>query len=459
MKQSRFLFTFMAWCLGFWINGAEAQQYKFRQLSSLMSMKSETTVYVKGMRKRTEAGAMMMGMPTPPVTIEQCDLQRTIKLNDKKKLYFIEPFNKDEEDLDQETPTPPVKTKTPVKQAPPRNDPSKAVPQKGGIITSTYAIIDTGERKMMHGFNARHIWTVRKMSPSPDACTMKDSMVIKTDGWYIDLPKFNCPVRSRPSQKMLQQMQRPQANPDEREEPTCKDSFVSHQSGKGKLGFILQETKTMKMGNNTQKSEFTTSIETLEFSTAKLDSMLFEIPPGYTEVKDEAELKDKMNMAEMMKEAMSNNKMAGKNPMQQGTDEKQAGGIRIGVYAPTGDDQVDAAELQTYFASLLSGGKVDAVAISSGEDAAKQKCDYTLTTTFTKIKSGGKLGGMLKALKNADPDAMSSFTIVASLELQRVSDGGMAGKEKIDGKYDGKLNEAAKRALEDGKKTVLKLLK
>ena len=69
----------------------DAQQYKLRQVTNMMSMKTESTIYVKGMRKRTESTGMM-GMAAPPVTIEQCDLQRTIKINDKKKLYFIEPL-------------------------------------------------------------------------------------------------------------------------------------------------------------------------------------------------------------------------------------------------------------------------------------------------------------------------------------------------------------------------------
>lgn len=58
-----------------------------------MGMKSESVVYVKGMRKRTEPGTMM-GMPAQPITIEQCDLQRTIKINDNKKLYYIDSFYK-----------------------------------------------------------------------------------------------------------------------------------------------------------------------------------------------------------------------------------------------------------------------------------------------------------------------------------------------------------------------------
>ena len=72
-----------------------------------MGMKSESTIYVKGMRKRTESGGFM-GM-TQPTTIEQCDSQRTIRINDKKRIYFIEPFAKEEEIIDEDNKMPKAK--------------------------------------------------------------------------------------------------------------------------------------------------------------------------------------------------------------------------------------------------------------------------------------------------------------------------------------------------------------
>ncbi|MEI9810106.1 MAG: hypothetical protein WDO16_20800 [Bacteroidota bacterium] len=105
-------------------------------------------------------------------------------------------------------------------------------------------------------------------------------MTIKTDGWYIDLPQFNCPVSYKSSASSQSYTQQPE----------CKDRFVSRRSGKGKLGFPLIETRTMIMATgNAQANEFKTSLETLEFSTMKLDSMLFEIPPGYKQAMNEEE--------------------------------------------------------------------------------------------------------------------------------------------------------------------------
>lgn len=424
-------------------NPAGAQQYKLKQTSSMMGMKTESTIYVKGMRKRTETGGMM-GMPPQPVTIEQCDLQRTVKLNDNKKLYYIEPFSKEQEEVIDDDVKPAV-TKTKPAVAP-------TTTQKGGVITMWYNITDTGERKKVWGFTARHVWTYQKMKPSPDACTMKDSMIIKTDGWYIDLPQFNCPVQYRPGKSMMP--------PNEKQKPDCIDKFVTRRSGKGKLGFPITETRTIIMGGQgAQTSEFKTDIETLELTTAKLDSMLFEIPPGYTEVKNESELQEKMDMNSMMK--MYGNVDPGKinEAMNATVGQKRPGVILIGVYEPKGDEQVQGPSLQDYLVLALRTDKVEAIAIVSEEDARQKECDYTLGTDFTKMKSASKVGGLLKAIKNSDPNAASSFNIEAGMTLIKLQDGSLRLQPKLDGKYEGKAEDAQRRVLDEGARQVLKELK
>jgi hypothetical protein len=423
------------------------QQYKIRQVNNMMSMKTESAIYVKGMRKRTEPGSMM-GMPSQPTTIEQCDLQRTIKISDKKKLYFIEPFSKETEEVIDED----VKPVAPLKNKPVV---AKTNPQTGGIINMWYNINDTGERKKMSGFTARHVWTSQKIKPSPEACSMKDSIIIKSDGWYIDLPQFNCPVKYNPAKSMMPQ--------NERQKPDCQDKFVTHRSGKGKLGFPLTETRTIIMGNKgPQTNEFTTSLETLEFSTAKLDSMLFEIPPGYTETRNEADLQDKFDMNEMIKQYKNKdpNKI---EPTIAVTSEiagqKRAGMIRVGIYEPKGDEQVQTSALQQHMVTSLMNGNTDAIAISSEEEAKKYNCDYTLSSEFIKIKSAGKVGGILKAIKNADPNAASSFTIEAEQTLIKLSDGSIRLHPKINGKFEGKVDDAAGKALDEGCRQVADNLK
>lgn len=415
------------------VTPAYTQEYKIRQSTGMMGMKSESTVYVKGMRKRTEPGTMM-GM-SQPITIEQCDLQRTIKINDKKKLYYIDSFYKQpEEIIDEDEPVKkaavPVKEKTVLGET-----------KKGGVITIYYSIRDTGERKKMYGLTARHVWTTQKMKASPDACMMKDSFMIKTDGWYIDLPKFNCPVRYRP-----QQVQR---DPKEKPKLDCKDRFVTRRKGKGKLGFPLIETTTIIMGDQAaQTTEMKTDLETLDFSMEKLDSMLFEIPPGYTETKNEEDLQDKFDMSGMLGDVMNKAKRDMKT--KPAAEKQTANGIRLGILPPKADEQVQAADLQQQLVNTLTTGNIEAIAVSSEEEARTMKCDYLLNSELSKIKSGSKVGGLLKAIKNTDPNALSSFSIEGSMELTKLSDGTSAGKQKIDGKYEGKVNDAAGKALEGG---------
>lgn len=423
------------------------QQYKLRQANTMTSIKTESTIYVKGMRKRTEPGSMM-GMPAQPVTIEQCDLQRTIKINDKKKLYFIEPFSKETEEVIDED----VKTAPPVKNKPVT---TQTNPQTGGTIYMWYNITDTGERKKMNGFIARHVWTSQKIKPSADACSMKDSIIIKTDGWYIDLPQFNCPVHYRPARTAMP--------PNQNQKPDCVDKFVTRRSGKGKLGFPLTETRTMIMGNKAARtSEFTTSLETVEFSTAKLDSMLFEIPSGYKETFNENELQDKIDMNEMIKQygnPNQGNMDVTKIPLTSVDGQKQEMKIRIGVYRPKTDDPLKTDALQRHMINSLMDGNIEAVEIESEEDAKKYNCDYTLASEFSKIKSATKVGGILKAIKNADPNSASSYNIEATQTLVRLSDGSIRLRPQINGKFDGRMDDAAEKAMDEGCRQVLKELK
>lgn len=412
-----------------------AQQYKLRQTTSMMGMNSESTIYVKGMRKRTEGGSYM-GQPNNLVTIEQCDKQRTITLNVKKNLYFIEPFSKNEEEVIDEDAKTTVKPKTvPV------------TTKKGGVITMYYSIVDTGERKKMYGFTARHIWTSQKMKPSPDACSMKDSFLIKTDGWYIDLPEFNCPVRYKPVTPSNGGYQK----------PDCQDRFVTRRSGKGKLGFPLIEKRTMIMGDGSGKTtEFVTDLETIELTTGKLDSMLFEIPPGYTEAQTMDELQDKFDPTAIMKQYTDKNNIDN-NPVI--SDVKKPGVLRLGVLEPMGEGQFQAPVLQQHLVSNMISGSLESVAVSSEEDARAKNCDLLLNTEFVRVKQAGKVGGLLKAIKNADPNAATSFTIEANMVVTKLADGSTAAEQKVNGKYDGKADDAAKKALDEGSRLLLKQLK
>ena len=115
------------------------------------------------------------------------------------------------------------------------------------------------------------------------------------------------------------------------------------------------------MGNGSAKTnEFTTSLETVEFSSEKLDSMLFEIPLGYALATNESELENKFNMKEM-KDYYKN--QDNKPNTQLMTEQKETGTIRIGVYEPKGGDgQLQTSELQQHLVGSLKDGAVEAIA-------------------------------------------------------------------------------------------------
>jgi hypothetical protein len=416
---------------------ASAQQYKIRQVTSTMGMKSETTVYVKGKRKRTEGG--YAGMSNNLVTIEQCDLQRTITLNDKKKLFFIQPFSKEAPDVINEDEKPSAKSK-PVAAV------AKPATQKGGVVTMWYNISDTGERKKMYGLTARHVWSTLKMKPSADAC-LKDSMVIKTDGWYIDLPAFTCPVWNTAATTGGYGAQ------------DCIDRYVTRQSGKGKLGFPLIEKRIMIMGDGTkEQNDFETNLETLEFLTAPQDSLLFEVPSGYTLAKDLSELQDRGNFAALQEQITDKDIEEDKEGINPATP-KKPGYLRIGVLEPTGARDLPASQLQAYLVNTLTTGKVEAVAVSSVEEAKRYGCELMLTSQFVQVKQASKVGGMLKVIRNADPSSASAYNIESRLLLSNVTDGSTRLEKNVSGKYEGTAEGAARKALEEGSLAMLKGLK
>ena len=253
MKRTHYSFA-IAMALAFSSGVVLAQNYKIKQSTSISGQNITSTVYVKGSRKRTESSGMM-GMGGDVADIEQCDLKRTVKVSDKKKIYFVEPFATEQSET-APAPRPAVTTTT-------------GNVTKGGTITMTSVITDTGERKQMFGLTARHIKTTMTMQSSPDTCSKCD-MRIDTDGWYVDLPQFSCPMRT-PRNPMAGMR-----------EPTrgCMDRTIVKSSGSGKLGFPLQLTQTINTGGG-EDAGFSQTIETLEFTKTTLDNALFDVPASY----------------------------------------------------------------------------------------------------------------------------------------------------------------------------------
>lgn len=235
-----------------------AQDFKIRQRTTIAGRSFESTVMIKGARERDESS----GMGANSVTLIECDLKRTLKINDAAKTYSIMQMTDDSSDM--------------------TGDSSAASKSKSkkGFVTFTIEIVDTGERKQMFGLTARHVKTTYTIEPSPDAC-QTDKQKIEIDGWYADLSFGLTCQQDRPTLPPIVQAMN----------EGCHDQIRYVRKGTGKPGYPLQQTMKMSMddddedeSNSAMNAMSTMTIEVLEISRAALPQSLFEIPAGYKEV-------------------------------------------------------------------------------------------------------------------------------------------------------------------------------
>jgi hypothetical protein len=216
-----------------------------------------STTYIKGARQRTEG----MGY----TSIYQCDLKRMIQINDKRRTYFIAPLGDA------------AGSKGANAQK------SGAHTRRGGVVTYTTTIMDTGERKQMLGLTARHLKTKTVIAASEGACSPMN-MEMETDGWYIDLPGgLSCATDGSAA---------PQFPVDQSD---CVDEVRFKTEGTAKTGYPVMTTTKMKFnaGADSPATNIPTSSsmqEVVDLSNGTLDAALFDIPAGYTEVKTMQEL-------------------------------------------------------------------------------------------------------------------------------------------------------------------------
>jgi hypothetical protein len=343
---------------------------KVKYKTTAAGQSSETTTMVRGPRQRSE---MRLGYGMDMVNITQCDLKRTVQISDKTRKYVVTPMDVTGSAAasvaDVKT------TSTPV--------------TRGGVVTYVVSSIDTGERKEMFGFTARHVKTTMTMSSSPDACSQVNQR-IETDGWYIDL-----------SAAATCDFGRAQMTSNPPPSGGCRDQVRFRQEGTGKTGFPLMVTTTMYGPDG--RAMFTSTQEVVELSREPLDAALFEIPPGYVETTNTQELYATPSASEIMAQANSGRQPAEDSPTEtsSSSEAKTPGAIRVGVVQINNktDKQVSTEALRQSLIGQIQGGQVDAVALNAlsrmeaeAETKAKQ-CDYILYTDLTTLKSS-KLGGM-----------------------------------------------------------------
>jgi hypothetical protein len=213
---------------------------------------SSTETSIKGARTRdvnqTPAGSM--------VTIRQCDLKRTLSLNDQNQSYLSTDDPQDAAAL----------------RAAALASGTPAPAESGGKIDVTTTITDTGERKTMFGYPARHLRVKVVQESSASACSQVHQN-FEIDGWYADIGKESsgCAQIAPPL---------PQAD-------NCHDSVVEHHTGSGKAGYPLAQSITI---HNSDGAPTTVTINVSELTKQSMEPALFDVPAGYRQVNSLAEL-------------------------------------------------------------------------------------------------------------------------------------------------------------------------
>jgi hypothetical protein len=237
--------------LGVFVPMVQADDLHFKKNISVGgSPVSSSEVWMKGARERS-----LSSSPTGNLaTIRQCDFKRTVTLNNQAQTYLVASDPQDEAAL----------------KAAALMGGSQAA-TTGGTVTQTTTVIDTGERKQLLGYTARHLKTTVLVESSPNACSQV-SQKYEIDGWYADLAK--------------EQASCAQALPPIRQAGNCNDQVIVRRKGTGKPGYPLLETITLHNGEDVTKIH----VSTTEFSKQTLGPELFDVPAGYREVKTQADL-------------------------------------------------------------------------------------------------------------------------------------------------------------------------
>ena len=398
---------------------------------------SSTESSIKGARERT----VNQGPNGSTISLRQCDLNRTITMNEQLQTYLIANDPQDENAAKAAA----LATGTAASEA------------AGGKVVITTTVTDTGERKTMYGLPARHLKAKVVEEPSSDACTQA-RQTFEVDGWFADISKERAACES--------------FAPPVQQGSGCHDTVISRRVGSGKPGYPLQESITMPQADGTTT---TVSIQISELSKQDLPAEMFDVPAGYRQVNSLAELngggqmgvppnaqagvaspsslgqpttRPNVSAAQMMnpmtgpatamalqQQAMAQAAQAGYSPNMMGMSQmgggqpsasvatpqplgpKAPGKIRIGVAPPDaqlGQGNNAAADYSTPVrnaeVALMSGPAVEIAALDSRiamqlqAEAQQKQCDYILFSSVA-VKHGGggfgkfaKFGGMAASM-------------------------------------------------------------
>ena len=352
--------------------------FKITIKTNMAGQDMQSTTMIKGLRERSETsmGGMNMGM----VSVTQCDLKRTIQINDRARKYIITPMESDDPSGGSTEDAMGAST-------------GGGTSRRGGVVTMTVNTTDTGECKQMFGFTARHLKRTMMMDSSPDAC-QSQQMKMETDGWYINLEYGLSCGSARPPQ--MGNRPAPQG---------CRDRYQFKRTGPVNLGYPLIETTTMYGSDGSV--QFTMSKEVIELSRQTLDAALFDVPAGYTEARSQQEMSSQPSMAEMMAMGrQQESQSSSRESSMSRTPSTALAKVKIGVveFNNKAKATVSTDSLREQLIGMLNGDGLDAIALNASSpseaaiEAKAKGCGYILYTDISTLKTasaGKKIGGLL----------------------------------------------------------------
>jgi hypothetical protein len=293
------------------------------------------------------------------VSIYQCDTHRSLQINPETRVYLAAP------------------------DTPAAAEPAPAAPNtkhKGGEITNTTTIVDTGEKKEMFGFTARHLKTTVSKDATLNACDKRPEKV-EIDGWYIDLPATVSCTGAPPVQREIK------VDP---KDASCSD-VVTYVRPPASMAYPVAYTMVVSSGTD---APIMSKMEATDVKRTTLDAQQFDVPADYIEVASPALLS------------------LDHRPGDDGP--KKAGKIRVGVapLANTSGTQVSAADLTEAVVGSFEESGTNAIALKGStpaqvaDDCRARGCDYIVTSTLSELKRPGK--GMMGKLSGTSSEALSA---------------------------------------------------
>jgi len=373
---------------------------------------SNSEVWIKGARERAATSSPAGTL----ITVRQCDLKRTLTINEQTRSYLVTNDPQDE---------------SAAKAAAMFGGAPTPVSSRG-TITQTTTLTDTGERKQISGYAARHLKSTVVVESSPKACSQVHQKY-ELDGWYADLAKESASC--------------PQSLPPVNQGESCSDQIIVHHKGTAKPGYPLVENITLQNDDSTTKK---IAVRTSDISKQSLAAELFDVPAGFREVKSITELygapqmntQVAVNSVPMQQPGMAQQPgmsagfappmqpqqgnfgaMPGMQgapgmggaptgasiPIPQAVGPKAPGKIRIGI-APAdaqlgqgNNAQADyATPIRNSIILMMNGPAVEIAALDARipmqvqAEAVQKQCDYILFSSVTVKHGGGSFGKFMK---------------------------------------------------------------